>query len=138
MTDFVATHLTPAVFADHLDDPSAYVYLSGSTETPDGYALVLHGSHPDAPGDWSALRSAYVSKLYVDPDLHGGGVAGALMTAALVDAAADGCAAAWLGTNRNNVRAKRFYVKLGFEIVAERRFRVGSVDCVDDVLLRVL
>ncbi|GAA4383195.1 GNAT family N-acetyltransferase [Tsukamurella soli] len=132
---FVDVHLSPSVFADHLDDPAAHVYLSGTATHPDGYALVLHGIRSEAPGRWAARHTAYISKIYVDAAQHGAGVAAGLMAAVLDGARADRCRAAFLGTNRGNARAKRFYAKSGFDIVGERRFTVGSIACIDDVLL---
>ncbi|MDF0528482.1 GNAT family N-acetyltransferase [Tsukamurella sp. 8F] len=135
---FIADNLSPAAFAAHLADPGAHVYVAGAAAAPVGYGLVLHGVHGDAPGSWVRQRTAYVSKLYVDPGEHGGGIARDLMIAALDGARADGCAAAFLGTNRKNVRARRFYAKQGFEVVGERVFVVGGIDNTDDVLLLAL
>lgn len=127
---FIAEHLSEERFAAHLV-AGHRVYLTGG-----GYALVLHGVHAaEGPSGWRAQRSAYLSKLYVDPDRHGGGEAQALMTAAVDGARADGCVGLWLGVNRQNTRAKRFYAKSGLTVAGERAFTVGESTFIDDVLV---
>ncbi|RDB45722.1 GNAT family N-acetyltransferase, partial [Tsukamurella tyrosinosolvens] len=75
---FVATHLSEAEFDRHLADPAHRVLVVDGPGGPVGYALVLHGAHDEGPEALRGAPSAYLSKLYVDPDHHGGGVARAL------------------------------------------------------------
>lgn len=70
--------------------------------------------------------SVELSKLYVAADFHGHGVARKLMDAALGVAAAWGASQVWLGVNRHNVRAQRFYAKSGFTVSGTRTFRLGE------------
>jgi ribosomal protein S18 acetylase RimI-like enzyme len=42
----------------------------------------------------------------------------------------------WLGVNRANERAQRFYRKHGFEVTGARRFRLGDSDEDDFVMVR--
>ena len=44
----------------------------------------------------------------------------------------------WLGVNRKNERAQRFYGKHGFQITGTRTFRLGSSDEDDFVMVRPL
>jgi ribosomal protein S18 acetylase RimI-like enzyme len=67
-----------------------------------------------------------LSKIYVLPDAHGGGVARELLAAAVEVARDIGAAGMWLGTNQANVRAQRFYEKSGFEQIGTKRFHVGD------------
>ena len=68
-----------------------------------------------------------LSKCYVHPTRHGAGVAVALMTASLAIARDLGAAGMWLGVNRHNVRAHRFYAKSGFTVVGTKHFTVGAM-----------
>lgn len=74
----------------------------------------------------SARPTVELSKVYVHPDRHGAGVAAALVAATLDEAARRGAASVWLGVNRENARANRFYEKSGFALVGTRRFLVGD------------
>ncbi|MGC5025409.1 GNAT family N-acetyltransferase [Tsukamurella sp. DT100] len=129
---FVATHLSEAEFDRHLADPDHRVLVVDGADGPVGYALVLHGAHDEGPAALRGAPSAYLSKLYVDPDHHGGGVARALLDAVRADAAG---LPVWLGVNADNARAKRFYAKSGFVTAGVREFTVGGTTFVDDVLV---
>ena len=96
---FIAEHLSEAAFARYLADPARDVVVADDAGQLIGYAMVVHGEPAD-PDVAQAVRSrptAELSKLYVHPLHHGGGVASALV-AAVVDAAARHRAASvWLG-----------------------------------------
>lgn len=85
------------------------------------------------------LRPAVeLSKLYVLPDFHGHGVSAALMSAALDTATRWGARCMWLGTNKKNVRALRFYAKFDFTINGSRTFQMGDFVEDDHVMVRAL
>ncbi|MET9327551.1 GNAT family N-acetyltransferase [Tsukamurella sp. NPDC003166] len=132
VADFIATHLSEAEFDRHLADPAHRVLVVDGAGGPVGYALVLHGAHAEGPEALRGAPSAYLSKLYVDPEHHGGGVARALLDA--VRTGAEGLPV-WLGVNAENARAKRFYAKSGFVVAGTRTFTVGGTTFVDDVLV---
>ncbi|WP_449279433.1 N-acetyltransferase family protein [Leucobacter sp. GX0328] len=136
---FIAEGLSERQFAAWLADPDSHVLVA---EGPDralvGYAVCLHGLHDENPEQWAGQRTAYLSKLYVDPESRGAGVARSLFDLALETARADGCAAFWLGVNDENARARAFYLKAGLAVSGRRRFRVGDTLCTDDVLGREL
>ena len=69
---------------------------------------------------------AELSKLYVLADFHGQGVAAKLMDATLAVAVEWGATRVWLGVNKQNLRAQRFYIKRGFAINGTRIFRLGE------------
>ncbi|MFD7024276.1 GNAT family N-acetyltransferase [Promicromonospora sukumoe] len=140
----IAHKLTPAHFRAWTTSPEHALLVHDDGERLLGYALLVRGA-PGSTAESGALRSAtgreapYVelSKIYVHPDVLGGGVAASLMRGA-VDAAAElGVGLPlWLATNKANQRAQAFYRKSGFEVVGERTNRVGGQDHHDLVLLR--
>lgn len=132
---FIAAHLGPDRFAEHLANADHRVLVIDGARGPLGYALVLHGTHPEGPEQWRERPSSYLSKLYVDPEQHGGGAARALLDAVRADAEAMRTAGVWLNVNRDNMRAKRFYAKSGFVRAGEKPFTVGSTTFVDDMLV---
>ncbi|GAB3000195.1 GNAT family N-acetyltransferase [Mycobacterium bourgelatii] len=116
---FIEDNLSAAHFADYLSDPRRAVLAARHKERIVGYAMLIR----DIP---ETDNSAELSKIYVVPDFHGRGVAGELMDSALDEAARWGMRRVWLGVNRQNVRAQRFYAKCGFEISGTRTFRLGD------------
>ena len=131
---FIRDVLSPERFTDYLADPTRDLFLAEEGEAEDreavavGYAMVVTGEPSD--GDVRAalaLRpTSELSKIYVLPGSHGGGVARALMDASLDAARARGSRGAWLGVNQLNERAQRFYGKSGFTRVGTKRFLVGE------------
>lgn len=123
---FIAEHLSREAFDRYLADPDRTVLVADGLL---GYAIVVHGepSDPDARLAITTRPTAELSKLYVHPQRHGGGIARALVDAAIADARERGALSLWLGVNIHNARANRFYDKNGFAIVGSKRFRVGEV-----------
>lgn len=125
---FVTEHLTAQRFEEYVADPGRAVLLAVEEGAAVGYAMLVHGEPYD-----EAVRAVVrhrptteLSKLYVLPAAHGGGVARDLLTACVGIARDAGAAGMWLGTNQANVRAQRFYEKSGFERIGTKRFHVGD------------
>jgi ribosomal protein S18 acetylase RimI-like enzyme len=126
---FVRDVLSRERFEAYLADPARVLFVA---QRPDvagavGYAMLVVGE-PDDEDVRAALThrpTAELSKIYVLPDSHGGGVSRLLMGAALEAAREAGAAGVWLGVNQLNVRAQRFYAKSGFTRVGTKRFLVG-------------
>ncbi|GAA2247481.1 GNAT family N-acetyltransferase [Rarobacter faecitabidus] len=146
--EFVAANLTESHFAAHVRDPAATVLIAESARDggdPVGYALLQRSSlTPDvklanAGRDSSSFATAaLLSKFYVDPAFHGGGVAVELMASVLKSAASMSSRTIWLGVNDRNQRAIRFYSKHGFDVVGTRVFAVGAKLHGDLVMARPL
>ena len=150
---FIAEHLSAQRFGEYLADPSRVVLVAvaqGRAESAGrvpvavpvpvpvavgasgglvGYAILAHGEpiDPDVARVVRQRPTAELSKLYVHPAQHGGGVAGALVEALLEGAASRGARSVWLGVNIHNTRANRFYEKSGFVVVGHKGFLVGAV-----------
>ncbi|MBT0768753.1 GNAT family N-acetyltransferase [Kineosporia sp. J2-2] len=143
VSGFIAEQLSEAAFGKHLADPNCDVSIArpGSPQaetpqpgtpqpgTPDGYALTLF---QPAPPEIARLigtteRVTYLSKLYVRPGAHGGGIGRALLARVREQAHHRGSRLIWLGTNQLNTSAQRFYERTGFEQVGVRQFLVGGV-----------
>ncbi|MFL0713615.1 MAG: GNAT family N-acetyltransferase [Microcella pacifica] len=125
---FIAEHLSEAAFDRYLADPAREVVVAEDAGQLVGYTMVVHGEPAD-PDVALAVRSrptAELSKLYVHPRHHGGGVASALVVAVVDSASRHDAASVWLGVNQHNARANRFYAKSGFETVGSKRFLVGD------------
>jgi len=125
---FVAQHLTAQRFEEYLADPGRAVLVAQEHGDTIGYAMLVHGEPYDE--DVRAVvrhrPTTELSKIYVLPNAHGGGVGRQLFDAVVDVAREAGAAGMWLGTNQANVRAQRFYEKSGFERIGTKRFRVGE------------
>jgi len=125
---FIDENLTSERFEEYVADPDRAVILAEEDDAPVGYAMLVHGEPYDA--DVRAVvrhrPTTELSKIYVLPSAHGGGVARDLLAAAVEVAQEIGAAGMWLGTNHANVRAHRFYEKSGFERIGTKRFWVGD------------
>lgn len=125
---FIATNLASANFRDYLAAPDADVLVAQLDSRVVGYALVLHREpvDPDVAAAVIARPTSEVSKCYVLPEHHGEGVSHDLMAASIDAARARTSAVVWLGVNEENVRAQRFYAKMGFHAVGVKTFDLGG------------
>ncbi len=135
---FIDANLTQSHFAGYLADPDRLVLVARRDGRMIGYAMLVRG----VPDDDDVQRAVTVrpaveiSKMYVLPDNHGGGVSAALMTEALNRAPDLDANAVWLGVNQNNQRAQRFYAKHGFSVNGTKTFRLGTRIENDYVMVR--
>lgn len=126
---FVDDVLSPAAFTRYLDDPARTVLVAvGSDHVLLGYTMLVTGApaDDDVRACLTLVPTVELSKCYVHPDRHGGGVADALMAASLEAGLARGAAGMWLGVNQLNARAQRFYGRHGFVRVGVKHFQVGG------------
>jgi ribosomal protein S18 acetylase RimI-like enzyme len=131
----ITAMLSPQRFSAYLADPDRRVLAATESGRVIGYAMMVRGADPDV-ASYVEPKAVELSKMYVLPDHHGGGVATALMEAGLAWAAEAGARAVWLGVNQNNHRATKFYRKHGFDVVGTRTFPVGAVLENDFVMVR--
>ena len=137
---FIATNLSPEVFAHYLSSPDHRIWLAVSDGEPVGYALSIHQDPQDESISAVITSSPTVelSKIYVAEGQHGAGVAGSLLAEVVQEAAIWGAQSVWLGVNQENVRARRFYEKNGFAVRGTRKFQVGNNREEDFVLEKIL
>ena len=125
-------------FEEYLTDPEHLVLTAVDEGRIIGYAVLARGVSADVEACVADRPAAELSKMYVLPDWHRSGAAGALLEAGIAWAAAQGMRAMWLGVNQNNPRAQRFYRKHGFEITGTRVFRVGATLENDFLMMRAI
>lgn len=115
---FVEANLSAARFAEYLSDPQRAILTARHDSRIVAYAMLIRDRG-------NRDNSAELSKLYVMADFHGKGVSSALMDATLSAAAQWSVSSIWLGVNKKNQRAQRFYAKSGFIVNGTRTFRLG-------------
>ena len=138
-SDFIATALSERAFAGYLAADDHILLLAEVDGVPAGYTMLVTGEphDPDVAATVSGRPTAELSKVYVMPEHHGGGVAAALVEASLDAAAATARQRLARGQQRERA-ANRFYEKSGFAVVGAKKFRLGDVDEDDFVRERVL
>jgi ribosomal protein S18 acetylase RimI-like enzyme len=137
---FVAENLSTEHFTTYLAEPDHHVLkaVDPATAAIVGYALLVDGepNDPDVRAAIAVRPLTMVSKMYVLPGFHGRAVSAELMAAALQHGRDRGSALVWLGVNDQNLRAQRFYQKMGFTVVGRKSFLVNGKRCSDLVLAR--
>jgi ribosomal protein S18 acetylase RimI-like enzyme len=135
---FIDENLSEQRFRDYLADPDRWVLTAREDERMVGYTMLIRGIPDDDDVQRAVIARPAIelSKMYVLPDSHGGGVSAAMMTAVLSGARDVGAHAVWLGVNQQNQRAQRFYRKHGFTISGTKTFRLGAGVESDYVMVR--
>lgn len=126
---FIEANLSAARFTEYLGDPDRAIVTARQDGRIVGYAMLVRSGSDE---------TAELSKMYVLPERHSSGAAAALMERALAVAADWGVRRVWLGVNRANQRAQRFYLKSGFAVHGTRTFRLGAGVENDYVMTREL
>jgi ribosomal protein S18 acetylase RimI-like enzyme len=112
-----------------LGDPARPVRLALDAGRIVGYTKLTPPWLPDAgPG---ALQ---LSQIYVASSHHGQGVAGVLMDWSIATARAAGASALLLTVWEHNLRARRFYDRLGFVHAGDYAFAVGDQVDTDHIM----
>jgi diamine N-acetyltransferase len=106
-----------------------------SRETLIAFAQVRRKVPPECVTQSQAIE---VHRFYVDRIAHGKGVAQALMAAVKSTAKEFDAKHLWLSAWERNPRAVTFYAKMGFEIVGNADFAVGSDVQTDHIMVAPL
>ena len=126
--EFCKVNLSEAAFKNYLARKEVKIWIGHSDDKFLGYLMSINSE----PSDQAVLRSlkgrpsVEISKIYLRQHIQGSGLAQTMMLQAADNARAEGAKSLWLGVNKANNRARRFYLKMGFENVGERKFRVGK------------
>lgn len=126
--DFVTTNLSTERFADYVADADRQVLLVEKDGVAAGYSMLVYRDTDDAvvTAALTVHPSAELSKLYVMGEHHGAGIGGTLMAASVRAAQERGFRSVWLGVNKLNERANRFYEKQGFHVVGSKTFLLAG------------
>lgn len=142
---FVAENLSEEAFSRHLEASDHAVLVAregsgGADGVPEdgeivGYVLLVDGIAMDPACEAQIVHrpTTGISKFYVHPGHHGGGIATRMLDDVIRRARRQGSRSLWLATNVANTRARRFYDKHGFSPRGHRTFDVGGVANTDVV-----
>lgn len=125
-----------AYYQAALTDPRQTA-LIGETPlgAPVGYALL---TPPDLPVDTDPRHDIELKRIYLLGPWQGGGNGDRIMDMVIAQAKGRGAQRLLLAVYPQNDRARRFYVRHGFDQIGEMTFMVGSVPFRDLIYARAL
>ena len=97
----------PRWTAEFLGDPRHHIAVALDGDQVVGMASAVHYLHPDKPPE------LWVNEVGVAPAHEGQGIGRQLLQALFAHGRALGCTAAWLGTQPDNLPARRLYAAVG-------------------------
>ena len=118
-----------------LGNPGVITLLVEAGGQAVAYAQVRTGQVPACVFGDSPIE---LWRFYVSREWHGRGIAQALMSRVVTEAADAGAQTLWLGVWERNARALTFYGKCGFAEVGEHVFLFGTDPQTDRVMARPL
>ena len=130
LSRYVTRNFSVETFARDLTDPRVTVLVAeeGPTGPLAGYAILREG--PPAEGltsqESGGRKPIEIGRFYVDQKWHGLGVAQALMTECVLEAARRGGDVLWLQAWERAARALAFYKKMGFVVAGNAKFEFGA------------
>lgn len=136
MKAYIASNFTIDHILAEINNPNKRFVLAMQGETCCGFAQLTIGSTEPCLEHIPMRERVELQRIYVGMEFHGGGLGKLLMEAALAMGRAEGYTWVWLGVYEENKRAKRFYEKLGFEMVGTHVFWLGSDEQIDEIYLR--
>lgn len=122
LNDFIARY-SVAAYAEELADPDIAVRFACIGNVPVGFCKVSSLKLPAPEPTPGAME---LRQLYLYQPWHGLGIADVLTEWAKDMARARGAPEIWLSVFTENPRARRFYIRHGFEEVAPYHFMVGD------------
>jgi GNAT superfamily N-acetyltransferase len=131
--EYADEHFTPDRVQGWFRRPCARTLLASVAGEPVGYAHVRSAKVPDCVADRKAVE---LSRLYLLASAQGTGLGGALIAAAIAEAAELGGRTVWLGAYDRNAKALAFYARRGFVRAGTHEFEFGGRIHHDPVLTR--
>ncbi|MDM9626727.1 GNAT family N-acetyltransferase [Rhizobium sp. S152] len=118
LDDYVAKSFSAELQAAEIGDPEAAVFMATDGGVLAGYAYVVFSPEE--------ADLALLSRIYVDANWRGRGVANHLLNAAIAECAAHNVGRLRLTVYEKNARAIAFYSKVGFAVMGTTTFTVGD------------
>lgn len=135
MDTYCAAHFGYARQEAELGDRDRVTFLGENGGRIIAY-VTLHAKCAPTTTTLPGSQPVEIERFYVDPDLHGTGVAQTLMARAIEWANEQGADVIWLGVWQENPRAIAFYRKSAFEVIGVQIFMLGTEVQHDYVMAR--
>ncbi len=133
--DYIRTNFTPKLLEQQIADDAASFLLGSIANQFIGYARVRLSVAPACVAGPAPIE---LSRLYLEQAFHGRGYGSALMRASLREARARNGQTLWLSVYSENIKARAFYVAMGFVEIGAREFLFGGRIYNDPVMSRAI
>jgi ribosomal protein S18 acetylase RimI-like enzyme len=133
---YCATSFGADIQAAEIEEPGRLTLFVVESEEIIGFAHIKLESEPEGIellGPLMEIQRFYLARAY-----HGTGLAQRFMTHCFEEARKRGKSAVWLAVWKEHPRGIAFYRKMGFEIVGEQNFMLGTEVQYDWVMVRKL
>lgn len=130
ITSYVAESFNPQSVAEVLRDPACTTILAEVGSRLAGYAVVQAA---EPPGCVTGPSPMEVARFYLGEEFLGQGYGAQLMRAVHAEARRLGARTLWLGVYDRNVRAVRFYERMGFTKVGGKEFLIAGQIYIDPI-----
>ncbi len=135
MHSYIAEFMSVEAFGRELADENSIFFIVEANGEMIGYAKLQENSTEECVIGANPIE---LQRLYVVKDFHGAGVAGELMDECFAEASRKNYQTMWLGVWEFNLRAQRFYGKIGFRKVGTHVFQLGADAQTDWVMEKTL
>ena len=121
--NYVARSFTENQIRSEILDSASNFFIANLNDQWVGYAKLNQGRPPDCV---KQLPSIELARLYSMQEYLGCGIGPALMTACINYAQEKDFKSIWLSSWKKNNRGNAFYIKMGFQIIGDATFALGS------------
>ena len=128
--NYVARSFTENQIRSEILDSASTFFIASLNDEWVGYAKLNHGVPPDCVNQ---IPSIELARLYSMQEYLGCGIGPALMKACINYAREKDYKSIWLSSWKKNSRGNAFYTKMGFQIIGNATFALGS-DIQDDYI----
>jgi len=129
---YISNSLSTGYFKSVITSKAAYIACAFVGGEMAGFVVAVYNSSCESQANLN--NAAEIQKLYIRPKFHGKEIAYKLMTSAINEITKPGIDTIWLGVYSNNIKAKRFYSKFGFNVVGKTNFTMGSEIHLDHIM----
>ena len=123
LADYCARIYSPENIRTEFNDPNSTYFIAEINDRSVGFAKLRENNRVDCLGDAHAIE---LQRIYVLERLKGQNVGKALITRCLDSAREKGYDTLWLGVWEKNMRAQRFYEKIGMNNIGTTDFSDGK------------
>lgn len=130
LADYCARIYSPENVRSEFDDLNSTYFIAEINDRAVGFAKLRENNRVDCLGDAHAIE---LQRIYVLERIKGRNVGKALITRCLDSALGKEYDTLWLGVWEKNVRAQRFYERIGMKNIGTTGFNDGKNDFVNFV-----
>ena len=123
LADYCARIYSPENIRTEFNDPNSTYFIAEINDRAVGFAKLRENNRVDCLGDAHAIE---LQRIYVLERLKGQNVGKVLITRCLDSAREKGYDTLWLGVWEKNLRAQRFYEKIGMKNIGTTDFSDGK------------